>query len=161
MASLNLLVERFVVHPLPVRDDVEAQRLHLLDLVLAGDTMSAMSVVVRTSEPLLQLPQAVWVGLRPVRREARHLVLNADTLRLPVLPHLVVHPQGGGLVDGDDHRLALEPSPEEVLDDVLGDRLQPVVAGEQVILPSEFPFKALLLVLIEVGGFDERRRHRR
>ena len=33
---LESLVKRFGVHPLPVRNDVEAERLHLLDFVLAG-----------------------------------------------------------------------------------------------------------------------------
>jgi Fic family protein len=41
-----------------------------------------------------------------------------------------VHSQGSGLVDGDKHRLALKASPEEVLLDVLGHGLQPVVAGD-------------------------------
>ena len=41
-----------------------------------------------------------------------------------------------------------------MLDDVLSDLFQSVIAGDQVILASEFPFKTLLLILIENGGFD-------
>ena len=35
LASLNRSSSASAVHPLPVGDDVEAQRLHLLDFVLA------------------------------------------------------------------------------------------------------------------------------
>ena len=49
----------------------------------------------------------------------------------------------------------LKPAAEEVVDDVRGDRVQSVIAGEQVILPSEFPFQTRLLIDIEVGRFDD------
>ena len=65
--------------------------------------------------------------------------------------HLVVHPEGGGLIDGDDHRLALKSPPEEVLNHILRDRLQPVVTGDEVILAPQLSFEALLLLLVEVG----------
>lgn len=40
--------------------------------------------------------------------------------------------------------------------DVAGDRLQPVVSGDDVVLPAQFPFEFLLLIAIEIGGFDHR-----
>ena len=39
------LVERLVTHPFPVWHNVDAQRLHLFDLVCPGETTTAMSVV--------------------------------------------------------------------------------------------------------------------
>jgi hypothetical protein len=36
--------------------------------------------------------------------------------------------------------------------DVAGDGLQPVVSGDDVILPAEFPFEFLFLFAIEIGG---------
>jgi hypothetical protein len=45
-----------------------------------------------------------------------------------VFPHLVVHPQGRCLIDADNHRLAGESASQEVMHDVLGDGLEPVVA---------------------------------
>ena len=47
----------------------------------------------------------------------------------------LVHPVGGGLVDGNDHSLALEAASEKMLHQVLGNGLQPVVAGDEVVLP--------------------------
>ena len=72
-----------------------------------------------------------------------------------MLPHLVVHLQRGGLVDGDHHRLADEAASEEMPHDVLGDRLQPVVAGEDVVLPAQLPFELRFLFGVEFRRLDE------
>ena len=90
------------------------------------------------------------------RRSRGQPRLQLARARLPVRLHLVVHPHGGGLVDGDDHRLAGEAAAEEVVDDVLGDRVQPVVAGDQVVLLAELPLQLPLLVLVEIGLLDDR-----
>ena len=87
-----------------------------------------MSVVVSTSSR--------WrSSSRLSAREAgaRHLLPHALRLSCPVLLHLVMHLERGGLVDGDHHRLSHEAA-EKVPYDVLGHRLQPVVAGEDMVL---------------------------
>ena len=55
----------------------------------------------------------------------------------PMLPHLVVHLQRGGFVDRDHHGFALKATAKEMLNDVLRDFLQSVVARDDVILPPE------------------------
>ena len=52
--------------------------------------------------------------------------------------------------------LPMKPAPEEVPHDVLRDRLQPVVAGDQVVLPAELPLELRLLLVVEVGVLDQR-----
>ncbi len=70
-------------------------------------------------------------------------------------PDLVVHPQGCRLVDGNNHCLALEAAPEEVLDDIFGNGLKPFIACEQLILPAQFSLQPFLLLFIQPGGFDQ------
>ena len=72
-----------------------------------------------------------------------------------MLLHLVVHPERRGLVDGDDHRLADETASEEMLDDVLRHCLQPVVAGDQVVLLAQLPFELRFLLVVEFRLLDE------
>src|SRR6185437_4089179 len=72
----------------------------------------------------------------------------------PARPHFVVHADGGGLVHADDHRLAGLAAREEVGDDILGDLLQAVVAGEQMVLAGEFALQLAFLILVQVGGGD-------
>ena len=73
-----------------------------------------------------------------------------------MLLDLVVHPQRGGLVDGDHHRLAHEAAPQEVRHDVLCHRLQPIVAGDQVVLAPQPLLELLLLLLVEARVLDHR-----
>jgi hypothetical protein len=42
-----------------------------------------------------------------------------------------------------------------VTDDVLGDRVEPVVTRDQVVLPTELLFESPLLVLVQLRCFDE------
>ena len=74
--------------------------------------------------------------------------------RFPIALHLVVHAQGGGLVDRDRDCLAHETPTEEVTDDVAGDRLEAVVPGDDVVLPAQFPFEFLLLLTVEICRLD-------
>ncbi len=67
----------------------------------------------------------------------------------------VIHADGGGFVDADDHRLAWLAACTEVGDQVFGDLLQAVVARDEVVLASELALQLLLLLLVQVGGFDE------
>ena len=69
--------------------------------------------------------------------------------------HLVVHADGRGLVDADHHRLALKAPPGEMRHHVLGHRLQPVVAGDQVVLAGELPLQFLLLRLVQFRLFQQ------
>ena len=70
-------------------------------------------------------------------------------------PDLVVHPDGGGLVDADEHRLALVAAREEVGHDVLGDDFEPVVAGDEVVFAAEVALQPPLLGFVQLGGFED------
>ena len=76
-------------------------------------------------------------------------------LRRPMHLHLVVHAQRGGLVDRHHHRLAHEAPPEEVPHDVLRHGFQPVVAGDQVVLPPQHLLQLGLLIGVEFGILDQ------
>ena len=73
-------------------------------------------------------------GVRSPRRAS--LLVALEPLR-PEPLHLVEGAHGGDLVDGHHQRLAGEAAPEEVLDDVLRDSVQAVVAGDQLVLLPE------------------------
>ena len=73
----------------------------------------------------------------------------------PILAHLVVHPQRSCLVDRHHHRLALKTTSEEMLHDVLRHRIQPVVAGDEVILPSQFALQLFLSFIGELGILNQ------
>ena len=66
-----------------------------------------------------------------------------------------MHLERGGLVDGDDHGLAHEAAAEEVAHDVLRHRLQPVVAGDQVILAAQHLLQLRLLLVVETRLLDQ------
>jgi len=70
-----------------------------------------------------------------------------------VLPDLVVHPDGGGFVYGDDHAFAQESTVHKMLHDVSSYVFQPIVPGDQIIILGELSFQLLLLVLIQLGIF--------
>ena len=74
---------------------------------------------------------------------------------MPVSANLVVHADGGGFIDADDHRLARLATGEEVGDEILGDLLQPLIAGDEVILAGELALQLALLVVVEIGGRDQ------
>ncbi len=69
-------------------------------------------------------------------------------------PDLFVHPQRRQLVDGHDHRLALIAAVQEMVHDVLRHRVQPVVAGDQVIALAQHLPQLLLLILVQPGVLD-------
>ena len=95
------------------------------------------------------------------RRRLRRVSAAAPGARSSAAGDLVVHAHGGGLVDRDDHRLAGLAAADEVGDEVFGDRLQAVVAGDEVILAGELALQLALLVVVEVGGLDQPPRCRR
>ena len=57
--------------------------------------------------------------------------------------------------------LPWKPRPSEVRDEVLGDRLQPVVAGDEVVLAGELALQLLLLRLVQLGLLQHGRPCRR
>jgi hypothetical protein len=148
----ELLIERRLrlIQPPPVGHDVQAVLLHLGNLILAW----------RHDERhvrCLQNPQSVEQFILLVRWEPipPQLLLHLLALRCPMLPHLVVHLECRRLVNGHHHRLADETAPEEMPHDVPGDRLQPVVAGEDVVLPAQLAFELRLLFGVEFRRLDE------
>ena len=76
-------------------------------------------------------------------------------VRIPVFFHLVVHLHGSCLVDRDNHCLPLESPAHEMRNDILCNPLQPVVAGDEMVLLTKVPFKFLLLFGIELCIPDE------
>src|SRR5262249_23211856 len=74
---------------------------------------------------------------------------------LPVLLDLVESTESGGLVDRDDHSLTREASAEEMLHNVAGYSLQPVVACDQLVLLPEQASQLAFLLLIEVRLLDQ------
>ena len=77
-------------------------------------------------------------------------------LRPPVRLHLVVHAHRGGLVDAHHHRLAAIAAAGEVRHHILGDGLQPILAGDDVVLAAELALQLFLLRLVQLGGFEQR-----
>ena len=86
------------------------------------------------------------------------LVLQRLDAVLPVRLDQAVHPHGGDLVDGDEHRLAALPLRRTVRDEVLGDGVEPVRRGDDVVVALELAFEALFdvdvvgLELVELLG---------
>ena len=95
-------------------------------------------------------PRALQLRQRVVLRPQVGQVLG------PGLLDEVVHPHGGGLVEADVHRLAGEASADEVRDEIPGDRLQPLRAGEQRVLRAELAGQLALGVLVELGLLQQR-----
>ena len=156
--------------PAAVGFDVEAQGRHVSDLILggrddhghvgAGEDVKLPPQLRCCIEVVVQLQQggslsAAGAGCW-IRRQLLHQGTHPLGFLLPIALHLVVHPQGGGLVDRDHHRLAHEAPAKEVAHDVAGNRLQPVVPGDDVVLPAQLPFELLLLLAVEVGRLNRR-----
>lgn len=59
-----------------------------------------------------------------------------------------VHPDAGEFVDADNHGFTRFPGGGVVLDKVLGDLLQAIVSGDDVVVALEFSLQALLYVYI-------------
>ncbi len=143
-------VQVFGGHPAAVRRDIQTHLPEILDLILRlGDDHGHIGLF-----HVFDSGRQVFALGFP----AGEVMLSKCELQLlqifpPILPHLVVHADGSRLVDGDDHRLAGEATAHEMTDDVLGDFLQPVVAGDQMILARELALQFLFLVIAELGVF--------
>jgi hypothetical protein len=132
-----------------VRHDVEAELLHLLDLVLPGRDDDRHVHGLEPAEPLDErgaLLLRLVVGDGPP---------HARLLGLPLAPDLLVGTERRRLIDGDDHRLPLEPAPEEVLHDVLRDGVEPVVSRDEVVALAEELLETRLALLVEIRAVDD------
>ena len=126
---------------------------HLGDLVLGlGDHDGHVG---RAHEGDLALEQvALLPGVRSRSTQARLVLLRAAAAQKRWT--FSIRADGGDLVDRHDQRLAGEAAAEEVVDDVLRDRVEPVIAGDQLVLLPESSGELALLVLVEVGLLHDR-----
>ena len=155
---LKFLVQFLVIHPLPVRLDVESEHFHLRDLVLCRGHDDRHVSRNQDVQPGLEFGQFRKLFVRSLPLDgvqASDFLYDPFALSYPILPHLVVHFEGRGFVDGNHHRLANKSSPEKMPHDVLGHGVQPVVACEDMVLPPQLPFQLGLLLGIEFRLFDE------
>ncbi len=83
------------------------------------------------------------------------LRFQAVAVAPPVCLNLVVHAHGGGLVDADHHGFAAMAAAQEMGHQVLGDGLQALLAGDQVVLAGELALQLGLLGLVQLGRFQQ------
>lgn len=136
-------------HPFPVRENVEAALLHFLDLVLPGGHDHCHAARREILETIFQL--GIFLS---ADGNSFHFSLNPSVFGLPLGADLLEHPQGRELVDGDDHGLALVASLEEMVDDVLRDGIEPVVAGDEVVALPEDVSEFVFLRHVQIGRVD-------
>ena len=77
---------------------------------------------------------------------AGKLAFESPDMIAPVFLDQAVHPDGGDLVDGDEHRLAALPGRGVVRDEVPGDGVEALGRGDDVVVAFQFAFEALLYV---------------
>ena len=119
---LELGVQVLLDHAHAVRQDVEALLLKSATSFCAcGDDDGHVGLRMKASRSGSSASPASWVGRRGELR------FSSASFAVQRRLDLVVHPDGGGLVDGDDHRLCrgrrvgVRGAAEEVVDDVGGD----------------------------------------
>ena len=145
---LELLGEVLAVHPLAVRTDVEAKVVQLLEFVLP------LRDDHRHVSGLHQLDPGCEPGTLQLRKR---VVLCPQVREMPCQGLLdeFIHPHGCGLVEADIHRLAAETPSNKVVDEVLGDLVEPLWPGEQRVLRAELASQLAFRVLVELGGLQE------
>ena len=112
---LELALEVLLLHPLAVRQDVEALLLQVVDLVLRLADHHRHVHGAHPVEPLGETGSRLFGALCELR------LLALGQLSRPVPCDLVVHAHGRRLVDGDEHRLAEITSRREVAHEVCCD----------------------------------------
>jgi hypothetical protein len=125
-----------------VGQDIESFLFQVVDLVLGLADHNCHVHVAHPVKPLGEASPRLFGSLG-------ELPFPRCQFGRPCLAHLVVHPHGGGLVDGDKHGLAEISPRREVPDKVRRDLVQPVVASDQVILLAEGLLELLLLLLVQ------------
>ena len=88
-----------------------------------------------------------------VHRHQRRL--QPRNLGQPSALHLVIHAHRRGLVDTHHHGFAPIATPGEMRHQVFGNRVQPVFAGDDVVLAAKLALQLFLLVLVQLGGFQQ------
>ena len=128
MSSPTPLEVRDLVLPL-ADDDRHVRRLHQLDPA--------------------RVPGALELGQRVV------LGPKLGEIGLPLLADEVVHPHRRRLVDRDDHRLAVEPAPDEVAHEIARDRPQPLGPADERDLAGEAPHEQALGLVVDLGLLED------
>ena len=134
-----------------MRPDVQPQCGHVLDLVLALRDDHGHVGGLQRGDLRFEIGPRHGVAGRPGGTSSAARCFRPGRL------HLVVHPHRGGLVHADHHRLAREAAAGEVRGDVRRDRVQPVGAGDQVVLAGELALQPGLLRLVQLGVFQHGR----
>ena len=68
-----------------------------------------------------------------------------------------MHADRRGLVDRDEHRFAAIAAADEMMHEIIGDLVESVLAGDEVILPARTRAASFcLLLFVEVGFVDQR-----
>ena len=147
---LELLIQLLGVHPLPMGPDVEAEFLHLIDLVLTRRDDHRHVGLLEDLQTRFEFGLLFRGDLI-----ATQLPFHPIDLLIPEAADLRVHPQGGCFVYRDHHRLPLESPSEEVVHDIPGHRLEAVITGDDLVLAAEFSFEFRLLLGIEFRLLDQ------
>lgn len=146
----ELGLEIFLCHPNPTGKNVKATLLHLLHFVLARGHHHGHIGLSEIRETLLQFDP-----FGRAHRVVPDLVFDSRSLRLPFGADFFEHPQGREFVDGDDHGLALIAPVEKMVDDILGYRIEPVAAGDEVVAFAEDFLELLLLIVVQARLVDD------
>ena len=159
-----LAVGRFepLLHQGAMGDDVETPFLEVGDLVLRlADDDPDNGVF----EPLRLRGQLLVVGLEPfprLRIDGRHQLgllrfrcgANRLGFSLPWRNDPLMHAGASDLVDADQHRLPGLPPGRAMLDEVVGDLVQPIVGRDHLVVPAQQLFEQRRLVGVEFGLLD-------
>ena len=145
-SALQVLLD----HPLADRPDVDSALGHLGDLVLRLRDHDRHVGAAHEGDLLLE--EVALVGVELPRCQTLLVALEP---RFPGGLHLQVGADGRRLVDRDDHRLARKAAAEKVVDDVLRDPIEAILAGDQLVLLTEEAGELALLLRIEVGPLDD------
>ena len=100
------------------------------------------------------LPHVGIGGRGQLRFLAGNQRLDLGELRLPARLDALEHPRAGDLVDADQHRLAGLPAGGAVLDEVVGQLVQPIVGGDDLVVLAEQLLQQRGLIRVELGLLD-------
>ena len=145
------------LHHHAVRDDVEAPLLEVAHLVLrfADDDLDDRALhplrltAQRFDVPGQALPHVGVSGRGQLRFLDGNQRLDLGELGLPARLDALEHPRAGDLVDAHEHRLAGLPARGAVLDEVVGQLVQPVVGGDDLVVLAEQLLQQRRLVRVE------------
>lgn len=104
--------------------------------------------------------EVLQAGDEGVAVRGRGLVLlkfdgNTFGLRFPFGADFVIHLEGSSLVDGNNHGLPLVASVEEVVDEILRDGVEAVVARDEMVASAEEACELLFALFIQSSFVDD------